>query len=75
MTTSSSRTKQRRQAPQQPKRPPQRPAPRRPSNIAARTFEPVDYTKDYADVRRDLVRIGIWATLLFGAMIAGSFFV
>lgn len=32
--------------------------------------EPVDYTKDYRDVRRDLRLITIWALLMFAAMFA-----
>lgn len=32
--------------------------------------EPVDYTKDYRDVAKDLRLITIWATLLFVAMAA-----
>ena len=32
--------------------------------------EPVDYTKDYRDVAKDLRLIAIWATLLFAAMFA-----
>jgi hypothetical protein len=35
--------------------------------------EPVDYSKDYANVRRDLRLIAIWASLLFIAMIALRF--
>jgi hypothetical protein len=35
--------------------------------------EPVDYSKDYANVRRDLRWIAIWASLLFIAMIALRF--
>jgi hypothetical protein len=46
---------------------------RRPS--LTRASAPVDYSKDYADVRGDLIRIGILTALLIGAMIAVSFFV
>lgn len=31
--------------------------------------EPVDYSKDYASVRHDLIWIAIWATLLMAVMI------
>ncbi len=34
---------------------------------------PVDYTSDYADARKDLRLIVLWATLLFVAMIALKF--
>lgn len=40
--------------------------PRRP----ARVIEPVDYSKDYAAVRRDLQRIALWGVLLFVGMTA-----
>ena len=36
----------------------------------ARTVEPVDYSRDYAAVRRDLWRIALWAVLLFVGMAA-----
>lgn len=36
--------------------------------------EPVDYSRDYASVRRDLWRISIWAILLFAAMFVLFFF-
>lgn len=35
--------------------------------------EPVDYSRDYANVRRDLRLIAIWASLLFIVMIALRF--
>ena len=35
--------------------------------------EPVDYSADYAAVRRDLRWIALWTVLLFGAMIVLSF--
>jgi hypothetical protein len=35
--------------------------------------EPVDYSKDYAAVRRDLLWITLWSVLLFGGMIALRF--
>lgn len=33
-------------------------------------LEPIDYSQDYAYVRKDLQRIVLWGGLLFGAMIA-----
>jgi hypothetical protein len=38
--------------------------------IARPSAEPVDYTADYDGARSDLIKITIWAVLLFGAMIA-----
>lgn len=49
--------------------------PRRPSPQAARTLEPPDYTREYADVRRDLIMITIISGLLFAGMVALSFFI
>jgi hypothetical protein len=69
-----SRTKQRRQSQGQSRAPQRRPiatSTRQP----ARPPAPVDYSQDFADVRHDLIRISIWAGLLFAAMIGGSFFV
>lgn len=37
------------------------------------TTEPVDYSQDYAFVRRDLRRIVIWSGLLFVLMIGAAF--
>jgi hypothetical protein len=42
---------------------------------SARVPEPVDYSKDYADVRSDLIRIGILSVILLGGMIGAAFFV
>ncbi|MCS6888752.1 MAG: hypothetical protein NZQ09_11125 [Chloroflexus sp.] len=39
----------------------------------ARTIEPPDYSREYADVRQDLVWIAIWGGLLTIGMIAASF--
>jgi hypothetical protein len=38
--------------------------------MPVRSIEPVDYTKDYADVRRDLRRILLWTALMFVGMAA-----
>lgn len=65
-TSSRSKKPQRRQA--------ARPAPRQPV-VTRRVVEPPDYSKDYADVRRDIIRIGVLSALLFGGMIGISFFV
>lgn len=64
-TTRSQRRRQPVRSPQQ----------RRPSAAAARAAEPPDYTRDYADVRRDLVLITIISAVLFAAMIALSFII
>lgn len=47
-------------------------ATRRPS--LARVVAPVDYSKDYADVRGDLLRIAIVTVLLLCVMVGISFF-
>ncbi|GIV87721.1 MAG: hypothetical protein KatS3mg055_0239 [Chloroflexus sp.] len=53
------------------RRPTQRPNPaRRP---VARSLEPPDYRREYADVRQDLFWIAIWGGLLTVAMIVASF--
>jgi hypothetical protein len=39
----------------------------------ARVIEPPDYTRDYADVRRDLLMITLWGGLLFVGMVAAYF--
>ena len=39
----------------------------------ARSIEPPDYTRDYADVRRDLRMIALWGGLLFIGLIAAYF--
>jgi hypothetical protein len=48
----------------------QRRAPQRPRVAAER---PVDYSQDYAAVRRELYRIAIWSGLLFVGMFAAFF--
>lgn len=49
----------------------QRSAPvRRP---VARSIEPPDYSREYADVRRDLFWIAIWGGLLMLGMVIASF--
>ena len=60
---------------------PPAPAVARPSSAAVRAArstrrvisrpapEPIDYTKDYAAARLDLMRIALWAGLLFVAML------
>lgn len=63
--TTSSRSKRRQQG--QGSRPPTR----RPHT--SRVPEPVDYSRDYADVRRDLLRISFWTVLLLGAMFVTYF--
>ena len=53
---------------------PSRQAPRTSRRVLTRPApEPVDYTKDYMAVRRDLRWILIWTVLLFAAMIALKF--
>lgn len=46
---------------------------RRPHAPPARVVEPPDYSRDYADVRRDLRLIVIISGLLFAGMIALAF--
>ncbi|HMQ29121.1 MAG TPA: hypothetical protein PKD53_00265 [Chloroflexaceae bacterium] len=46
---------------------------RRPSGPPQRPIEPPDYTRDYADVRRDLRLIAIISSVLFVGMIALTF--
>lgn len=46
---------------------------RRAGASAAQSAEPPDYTRDYADVRRDLVLIAIISAVLFAGMVALSF--
>ena len=55
----------------QPVRSPQR----RPTAQVARSAEPLDYTRDYADVRRDLILITIISVVLFAGMFALSFII
>jgi hypothetical protein len=51
-----------------------RPAARTTRRVLSRPApEPVDYSKDYAAVRRDLRWIAIWTVLLFVAMVALKF--
>lgn len=58
-------------------RTPQRSSQRRPG--AGRVFvpapAPVDYSLDYAYVRRDLRRIALWSVLLFVGMVAIYFII
>ncbi len=49
-------------------------SPNQPRRQPARVIEPPDYSRDYAYVRRDLIRITLIGGLLFAAMIAASFF-
>lgn len=49
------------------------PQPRRPGTVTARTQEPPDYTRDYDDVRRDLILITLISLPLFLGMIGLSF--
>ena len=51
------------------------PQPRRPGAPAGRTLDPPDYTRDYADVARDLRLIAIISVILFAGMFALSFFI
>jgi hypothetical protein len=39
----------------------------------ARSIEPPDYSREYADVRRDLFWIAIWGGLLMLGMVIASF--
>ena len=51
-----------------------RPATRTNRRVLSRPApEPVDYSKEYADVRRDLRWIALWSVLLFAGMIALKF--
>ncbi len=63
MTTSSRRQR----------RPPKRSPQQRRQGRPAAAAEVVDYSRDYADVRRDLRRIAVWSILLFGLMFAVYF--
>lgn len=47
--------------------------PRRTASPAARQVEPPDYSRDYADVRRDLRMIAIISSILLVGMIGVSF--
>jgi hypothetical protein len=48
-----------------------RPAARTTRRVLSRPApEPIDYSKEYADVRRDLRWIALWSVLLFAGMIA-----
>lgn len=49
---------------------PSSPTPRR---QAARVVEPPDYSRDYAYVRSDLIRIAIIGGLMFALMIGAAF--
>jgi hypothetical protein len=40
---------------------------------AGPTAQPIDYSRDYMFVRRDMVRIILWSVLLFAGMIAAYF--
>ena len=51
-----------------------RPAARTTRRVLSRPApEPIDYSKEYADVRRDLRWIALWSVLLFAGMIALKF--
>ncbi len=51
-----------------------RPAARSTRRVLSRPApEPIDYSKEYADVRRDLRWIALWSLLLFAGMIALKF--
>jgi Ni/Co efflux regulator RcnB len=65
----SSRSQRRRQ-------PVRSPQSRRPlvATTTTRNLEPPDYTREYDDVRHDLVLIAIIGGLLLAGMIAASFF-
>lgn len=62
-TTRSQRRRQPVRSPQQ----------RRPSTQTTRQLEPPDYSREYADVRRDLRLITLIAGVLFAGMIALAF--
>lgn len=49
------------------------PQPRRPG-VAARAHEPIDYTREYAYIRKDLILIALIGGLLFAGLVAASFF-
>jgi hypothetical protein len=51
----------------------QRSQQRRTGRVAMKPPEPVDYSLDYAYVRRDLRRITLWGLLLFAGMFAVYF--
>ncbi len=67
-----SRSERRRQA-LHAQRSPQRSQLRRTGRTAMPAPKPVDFSQDYAYVRRDLIRIALWSTLLFAGMIAMYF--
>lgn len=69
----SERRRQAMQAPRSPQRSPQRSQLRRTGRTAMPAPTPVDFSQDYAYVRRDLIRIALWSTLLFAGMIAMYF--
>lgn len=50
------------------------PQSRRPATATTRTLEPPDYTREYNDVRRDLIMIALIGGLLLAGMVAASFF-
>jgi hypothetical protein len=50
------------------------PQPRRPGSAVSRNLEPPDYTRDYAYVRQDLIRIALIGGLLMAGMLGASFF-
>lgn len=62
-------TQSRRQR-RQPKRTHQQ---RRQQGRKATTAQPIDYSRDYMFVRRDMLRIVVWSVLLFAGMIAAYF--
>jgi hypothetical protein len=49
------------------------PQPRRPG-AAPRVAEPIDYTREYAYIRKDLILIALIGGLLFAGLVAASFF-
>ena len=49
------------------------PQPRRPG-VAARMAEPIDYTREYAYIRKDLILIALIGGLLLAGLIVASFF-
>jgi hypothetical protein len=57
----------------QPVRSPQPQQPRRHTAHPTRVIEAPDYSRDYADVRRDLTMITIISIVLFVGMVALSF--
>jgi hypothetical protein len=63
-----SRSQRRKQSSRAQQRSSQRSQQRRTGRVAMKPPEPVDYSLDYAYVRRDLRRIMLWGLLLFAGM-------